>query len=108
MLYEKTKAVAKEKGVSAHALLSQRAVCPWENRLVAIDWWNGSRSAPCDLQLSGLLMGMTLSSRPEDIYLAMLQGMAVGTREIIEQCRRNGATFTAIRATGGVARRIRC
>ncbi|MBR3796683.1 MAG: ribulokinase [Clostridia bacterium] len=105
MLPESCAQEAREKGVSAHTLLSQRVVRPWENRLIAIDWWNGSRSAPCDLQLSGFLMGMTLSSRPEDIYLAMLQGMAVGTREIIEQCRRNGATFTAIRATGGVAKK---
>lgn len=105
MLPEDCAREASERGISAHTLLSQRAVRPWENRLIAIDWWNGSRSAPCDLTLSGLVMGMTLASRPEDIYLAMLQGMAVGTRETIEQCRRNGATFTAIRATGGVAKK---
>lgn len=105
MLPQRCAQEADAAGISAHTLLSGRAMRPWENKLIAIDWWNGSRSAPCDLTLSGLLMGMTLSARPEDIYLSMLQGMAVGTRETIEQCRRNGATFTTIRATGGVAKK---
>ena len=96
---------AQQRGISVHQLLSERVRNPWENKLTVADWWNGSRSAPCDLTLPGIICGITLSTRPEDLYLALLQAIVCGTRENVELCTRHGASVTCVRATGGAAQR---
>ena len=88
---------------SVHALLASRVTRPWLCPLTAADWWNGSRNTPCDLSLQGFLHGFTLETRPEDVYLALLQAIVCGTREIIEQCERCGVPVTRCLATGGAA-----
>lgn len=95
-------AEAEEKGVSVHQVLTSRINRPWENTVVAADWWNGSRNAPCDLSLPGVMMGMTLKTRPEDIYLALLQAIVCGTREILEVCAGYGIKPERMLATGGI------
>lgn len=95
-------AEAERRGISPHQLLCEGIERPWENRVVAADWWNGSRNAPCDLTLPGALVGLTLTTEPKDIYLALLQSIACGTREIIEQCCAHGAQVRRVLATGGV------
>lgn len=94
---------AQEKGVSPHTVLMERITQPWSCRLTAADWWNGSRNAPCDLSLRGALTGLSLDTRPEDIYLALLQAIVCGTREIIETCAACGVHITRLRAAGGIA-----
>ena len=96
---------AEAKGVSPHALLSGLARRPWENRLVACNWWSGSRCAPADLSLAGAISGLTLDTRPEDVYLALVQSLAVSAREMLDMCRKNGAEIKRIFAAGGVARK---
>lgn len=94
---------AQERGVSAHQVLMERVRAPWANRVTAADWWNGSRNAPCDLSLPGAILGMNLSTKPEEIYLALLQSIVCGTREIIEQCAQCGVTVKRLMVTGGIA-----
>ncbi len=94
---------AQEKGVSPHAVLMERITQPWNCRLTAADWWNGSRNAPCDLGLRGALTGLSLDTRPQDIYLALLQAIVCGTQEIIETCAACGVYITRLRAAGGIA-----
>lgn len=93
---------AARQGISAHELLSHRIREPWNCRLLAVDWWNGSRNAPCDLSLTGALLGMTLKTKPEDIYLALLQSIVCGSREVIEQCACQGVSLRRLLATGGI------
>ena len=52
--------------------------------LVALDWWNGNRSLLVNHDLSGLIVGLTLATRPPDVYRALLESTAFGTRMIIE------------------------
>ena len=94
---------ADARGVSPHQLLTERIREPWNAKVTAADWWNGSRNAPCDLSLSGVMAGMTLDTRPEDIYLALLQAIVFGTREIIEQCASYGVKVDRLLAAGGIA-----
>lgn len=94
---------AESKGVSPHELLCSRISRPWENTVMAVDRWNGSRNAPCDLSLAGAFAGLRLSSRPEDLYLALLQSIVCGTREIIECCAAYGLEIRRLVATGGIA-----
>lgn len=93
---------ASTKGISPHSLLAQRVERPWENKVIAADWWNGSRNAPCDLALPGIMSGLTLATKPEEIYLALLQSIACGTREVMEQCASYGVKVTRLVATGGI------
>lgn len=94
---------AKQRGCTVHQMLCQRIHRPWENQVAAADWWNGSRNAPCDLSRRGILSGLTLQTKPEDIYLALLQGIVCGTGEILDLCQGFGMDVGRLLVTGGIA-----
>ena len=76
---------------------------PAENGLLALDWWNGNRSVLVDADLSGLLLGQTLATRPHEIYRALLEATAFGTRQIIEAFTSQGVAIDELYACGGLA-----
>ncbi len=98
---------AREKGISVHKLLRQKAerLTPGESGLVALDWFNGNRSVLNQANLSGLILGLTLRTKPEEIYRALLEATAFGSRVILEQFEQNGLSVREIRAAGGIARK---
>jgi L-ribulokinase len=98
---------ADERGISSHQLLSQKAagLKAGETGLLALDWWNGNRSVLMDANLSGVLIGLSLDTRPEDIYRALIEATAFGTRMILENFERNGVSIRQIIAAGGLAER---
>jgi L-ribulokinase len=98
---------ARARGLDLHALLEQRAAQqkPGEHGLVALDWWNGNRSILVDVDLTGLLLGATLATRPEDIYRALIEATAFGTRVIVEAFEGNGVAVNEIVACGGLPER---
>jgi L-ribulokinase len=69
---------------------------------LALDWWNGNRSVLVDADLTGLLIGQTLATKPEDIYRALIEATAYGTRLIIETFETYGISVDEIVATGGL------
>ena len=75
---------------------------PAETGLVALDWWNGNRSVLVDAELTGLLMGATLATRPADVYRALLESTVFGTRVIIEALESSGVPIESIVACGGL------
>lgn len=87
-----------------HQSLEQEAatLAPGESGLVAIDWWNGNRSILVDAELTGLLMGTTLATRPGEIYRAMLEATVFGTRVIIEALESAGVSVEEIVGCGGL------
>ncbi|MFQ5343896.1 MAG: ribulokinase [Anaerolineae bacterium] len=95
---------AESRGVSLHAVLTEYAQRrrPGETGLLALDWWNGNRSTLVDAELSGLLVGATLGTKPEDIYRALIEATAFGTRVIIEAFTGQGVPVEAIVAGGGL------
>ncbi len=95
---------AEERGIDIHQLLEEKAarLRPGESGLVALDWWNGNRSVLVDADLSGLLIGMTLATKPEEIYRALIEATAYGTRVIIEAFGKNGVPVDELIATGGL------
>jgi L-ribulokinase len=70
--------------------------------LVALDWWNGNRSVLVDVDLTGMLLGASLATTPEEIYRALIEATAYGTRIIIETFEENGVPVEEIVATGGL------
>ncbi len=95
---------AEQRGISIHELLEEKAarLRPGESGLVALDWWNGNRSVLVDVDLTGMLLGMTLATKAEEIYRALIEATAYGTRIIIETFEQYGVPVTSIVATGGL------
>ena len=95
---------AAELGVSAHEYLTGLATAQrvGEHGLLALDWHSGNRSVLVDHDLSGLIVGQTLSTRPEDIYRALLEATAFGTRTIIETFIAAGVPVTELVVVGGL------
>lgn len=95
---------AAAKGMDIHSYLTEKASAlrVGESGLLALDWWNGNRSVLADFSLSGLMVGMTLRTRPEEIYRALLESVAFGTRAIVENYRAYGVPVHELIATGGI------
>lgn len=100
---------ADDRDVSVHELLEERAsqLKPGESGLLALDWWNGNRSVLVDVDLTGMMLGMTLLTKPEEIYRALIEATAYGTRVIIEAFQDNDVPVHEIVATGGLPDRNR-
>ena len=96
---------AQSRGENVHDYLCSLVTASWTNPVVITDWWNGSRNTPCDLTLRGCVSGLSLATPAQDLYLAMLQSIACGTREIIEQCARNGVQVRRLLAAGGITQK---
>ncbi|MGW1751625.1 ribulokinase [Streptomyces sp. NPDC002092] len=75
-----------------------------EHGLLALDWHSGNRSVLVDHDLSGLLIGQTLSTRPEDIYRALLEATAFGTRTIIDAFESAAVPVTELIIAGGLTK----
>jgi len=95
---------AEQAGISVHQYLEEKAADqkPGESGLLALDWWNGNRSVLVDVDLTGMMLGMTLLSKPEDIYRALIEATAYGTRLIIETFEKNKVPIHELIATGGL------
>jgi L-ribulokinase len=95
---------AQERGESIHQVLAADAALlkPGESGLIALDWWNGNRSVLVDVDLTGLLVGATLATRPPAIYRALLEATAFGTRVIVEAFKDAGVAVDEIVACGGL------
>jgi L-ribulokinase len=75
---------------------------PGEHGLIALDWHGGNRSVLVDAELSGLLVGETLATRPEDVYRALIEATAYGTRKIVETFAEAGVPVREFIAAGGL------
>ncbi|HSM44952.1 MAG TPA: FGGY-family carbohydrate kinase, partial [Acidimicrobiia bacterium] len=69
---------------------------------IALDWWNGNRSVLVDADLTGLLLGPTLATTRGEIYRALLESTAFGTRVIVESLEDAGIEVDDIVACGGL------
>ena len=95
---------ANAAGKSVHQYLTDLAFEEkvGEHGLVALDWHSGNRSVLVDHELSGLVLGMTLTTKPEQIYRALLEATAFGTRVIVEAFQNSGVPVTEFIVAGGL------
>ncbi|MBC7877185.1 MAG: ribulokinase [Anaerolineales bacterium] len=95
---------ADERGLDIHALLEEKASALkiGESGLLTLDWWNGNRSVLVDVDLTGMMIGMTLATKPEEIYRALIEATAYGKRIIIETFQKNGVPIHELVACGGL------
>ena len=95
---------AKKSGVSLHELLINKATSQkaGSHGIVALDWLNGNRSVLMNSDLKGVLVGLTLKTKPEDIYRALVEATAFGTRIIIEAYEENGLNIDELYTCGSL------
>ncbi|MFI6096186.1 ribulokinase [Lentzea sp. NPDC051213] len=97
---------ARERGITVHELLTELAAgqAVGEHGLVALDWHSGNRSVLVDHELSGVVVGQTLATSAEDIYRALLEATAFGTRVIIDTFTDAGVPVTELVIAGGLTK----
>ncbi|MFC0272829.1 ribulokinase [Metabacillus herbersteinensis] len=96
---------AEKVGISIYQLLEEKAshLKPGEHGLIALDWWNGNRSILKDSNLTGTIIGMTLQTKAEEIYRALMESLAFGTRKIVQAFNESGIEIKELYACGGLA-----
>ena len=96
---------AEARSLPPLALMEEkaRAVPPGRTGLVALDWWNGNRSILIDPGLKGLILGYRMGTRPEQVFRALLEAAAFGTRVILDHFQDQGLPVKEVVATGGIA-----
>ena len=98
---------ALSRGMTDIQIMSEKAdaLKPGESGILALDWWNGNRSILVDTDLSGMFLGMTLTTKPEELFRALLEATACGTRMIVENYREHGIEVNEYIAAGGIAKK---
>ena len=96
---------AKERGINLHTLLCEKSQSQavGEHGLVVLGWWTGNRCTLANGDLTGVVVGMKLSTRPEDIYRALIEATAFGMKNIMNNYENNGLPIKRIMVTGGIA-----
>ncbi|MDF2669135.1 MAG: ribulokinase [Paenibacillus sp.] len=95
---------AARQGLGVHEWLEKHAATyrPGETGLLALDWWNGNRSVLIDSTLTGMIVGLTLSTKPEEVYRALLEATAFSTKTIIDAYEAGGQEVHTLYACGGL------
>ncbi|MFB5188809.1 ribulokinase [Alicyclobacillus fastidiosus] len=95
---------ATRRHASIYEVLEEEAarLSPGQNGLVAFDWWNGNRSILGDADVSGMIFGLTLATSTADVYRALLESTAYGTRRIIDNFAEHGIVIDELVACGGL------
>lgn len=90
-----------------HQLLSQKASekAAGQGGLLALDWWNGNKTPFVDSSLTGSVIGYSLQTKPEDIYRAMIEATAYGTRRILELYESQGLRIDELVCSGGITKK---
>ena len=76
---------------------------PGESGLIALDWNNGNRTILVDVRLSGMLVGQSLHTTPEEIYRALIEATGFGALAIIDRIEEYGVKVEEVVNCGGLA-----
>ena len=98
---------AEREGKTIHQYLASlvSGQKPGQSGLLALDWWNGNRSVLADIDLTGMMLGMTLQTKPEEIYRALIEATAYGTRMIVDNFTAHGISVREFYAAGGISQK---
>lgn len=75
---------------------------PGSGGVMALDWLNGCRTPLMDGRLSGAFIGITLGTRPEQMYRALMEATAFGVRWIVDTLVDGGVPVNNFVASGGL------
>jgi L-ribulokinase len=93
------------KEAGSHESLTTKAakLRPGQSGLLALDWNNGNRTILVDQRLTGLLVGQTLHTRPEEIYRTLVEATAFGALTIINRFEEYGVRIEEVVNCGGIS-----
>lgn len=96
---------AEARGISVYALMGEklRGLDPARGDVVALDWFNGCRSLQMNADLTSAIAGLSLRTKPEEIYRALIEALAFGYRRILDACADKGIALERLRVCGGLA-----
>jgi L-ribulokinase len=96
---------AVELNISLLQLMDRKAekIVPGKSGLLALDWENGNRTLLVDTDLSGLVIGCDLHTKAEEVYRALIESTAFGTRIIVEEFQKNDIEINEVVACGGLS-----
>lgn len=78
---------------------------PALSSVVALDWMNGRRTPDADQNVKGMIAGLTLGSSAPEIYRALVEATAFGSRRIAEHMQAQGLRIDAVNAIGGISKK---
>jgi len=95
---------ATAAGKSVHQYLTDLAAREpiGAHGLLALDWHSGNRSVLVDHELSGVMLGSTLTTTAEQGYRALLEATAFGTRKIVDTFNASGVPVKELIVAGGL------
>ena len=107
MLPQQYQEAAADEGISVLAYMDRLCgqLKAGESGLVALDWFNGNRSVLMNYGLRGVIAGLSLASRPEEIYRSLIEATAFGARRIFDSYTQAGVGIEKVYAAGGLARK---
>jgi L-ribulokinase len=96
---------ANHLGLDIHSYLEEKAskLKVGESGLIALDWFGGNRSILVDADVQGMILGMTLHTKPEEIYRALIESTAFGKKMIIDNYKSHGVCVNEVFVCGGLA-----
>ena len=98
---------AEEEGLNIHAYLSREAakMQPGESPVIALDWLGGNKTPYVDGSLLGGFYGVGLRTKPEELYRALIEATAFGTRRIVESMEESGTRIEKVVVSGGISKK---
>ena len=98
---------AEQRGVSIHEYMCEkvRELPESAPHLIALDWINGNKSPLNRPDLTGMILGLTLDTKPEQIYRTMMEATAFGARRVVETLEAQRVGIHRILANGGIAQK---
>ncbi len=74
-----------------------------ESAMVATDWINGRRTPDANQLLQGTIAGFTLSTSAPQVFRALVEATAFGTKAIIDRFESEGVVINDVIGIGGIA-----
>lgn len=81
------------------------SISPANNGVVALDWMNGRRTPYADQSVKGIIAGLTLGTTAPQIFRALVEATAFGSRRIVEHLKEQGLQIDSINAIGGISKK---
>lgn len=92
-------------GISYDVLSEEaEAVGVGSNGLLVLDFFQGNRTPYKEPRLKGQIQGLTLSHTRGDLYRSLMEGVAFGTRNVIETMKAADIPIVEFVASGGVTK----
>lgn len=74
-----------------------------ESTMIATDWINGRRSPDANQLLKGTIAGFTLGTTAPQIFRALVEATAFGTKAIVDRFEKEGVRIDNVIGIGGIA-----